>query len=146
MLGVMTFGEIVIDASHTALLTRAFAPLADDATSVWQARSIQFIHLLDEIVQEPAIYLMAEKLREKDFSLIRTVDGYVRRGDVCPAARKTIEAVNGMLAERLAQKHGKASLYAPSSRCRRRSARYNLLNCMFSKATSITATMMMAAM
>ncbi|CTS36789.1 protein processing element [Escherichia coli] len=27
MLGVMTFGEIVIDASHTALLTRAFAPL-----------------------------------------------------------------------------------------------------------------------
>ena len=82
MLGVMTFGEIVIDTSHTALLTRAFAPLADDATSVWQARSIQFIHLLDEIVQEPAIYL-----REKDFSLIRTVDGYVRRGDVCPAAR-----------------------------------------------------------
>ena len=62
MLGVMTFGEIVIDASHTALLTRAFAPLADDATSVWQARSIQFIHLLDEIVQEPAIYLMARKI------------------------------------------------------------------------------------
>ena len=59
---VMTFGEIVIDASHTALLTRAFAPLADDATSVWQARSIQFIHLLDEIVQEPAIYLMARKI------------------------------------------------------------------------------------
>ena len=62
MLGVMTFGEIVIDASHTALLTRAFAPLADDETSVWQARSIQFIHLLDEIVQEPAIYLMARKI------------------------------------------------------------------------------------
>ncbi|EGJ5027075.1 hydrogenase 4 assembly chaperone HyfJ, partial [Escherichia coli] len=37
-------------------------PLADDATSVWQARSIQFIHLLDEIVQEPAIYLMARKI------------------------------------------------------------------------------------
>ena len=62
MLGVMTFGEIVIDASHTALLTRAFAPLADDAMSAWQARSIQFIHLLDEIVQEPAIYLMARKI------------------------------------------------------------------------------------
>ncbi|POS23429.1 hydrogenase 4 assembly chaperone HyfJ [Escherichia coli] len=62
MLGVMTFCEIVIDASHTALLTRAFAPLADDATSAWQARSIQFIHLLDEIVQEPAIYLMARKI------------------------------------------------------------------------------------
>lgn len=45
MLGVMTFGEIVIDA-----------------TSAWQARSIQFIHLLDEIVQEPAIYLMARKI------------------------------------------------------------------------------------
>ncbi|HAN8471775.1 TPA: formate hydrogenlyase maturation protein HycH, partial [Escherichia coli] len=25
-------------------------------------RSIQFIHLLDEIVQEPAIYLMARKI------------------------------------------------------------------------------------
>ena len=62
MLGVMTFGEIVIDASHTALLTRAFAPLADDAKSAWQARSIQFIHLLDEIVPEPAIYLMARKI------------------------------------------------------------------------------------
>ncbi|NNU03291.1 hydrogenase 4 assembly chaperone HyfJ [Escherichia coli] len=62
ILGVMTFGEIVIDASHTALLTRAFAPLADDAMSAWQARSIQFIHLLDEIVQEPAIYLMARKI------------------------------------------------------------------------------------
>ncbi|XNM45226.1 hypothetical protein ACLK15_14450 [Escherichia coli] len=59
----------------------------------------------------------------------------------------TIEAVNGMLAERLAQKHGKACLLRafiplppPFS------PRYNLLNCMFSKATSITATMMMAAM
>ena len=43
-------------------LTRAFAPVADDATSAWQARSIQFIHLLDEIVLEPAIYLMARKI------------------------------------------------------------------------------------
>lgn len=58
----------------------------------------------------------------------------------------TIEAVNGMLAERLAQKHGKASLLRAFIPLRRRSARYNLLNCMFSKATSITATMMMAAM
>ncbi len=114
----MTFGEIVIDASHTALLTRAFAPLADDATSVWQARSIQFIHLLDEIVQEPAIYLMARKAREKDSSLIRTVDGYVRRGDVCPPQGITIEAVNGMLADST-QKHGKASLLRAPSRCRR---------------------------
>ena len=55
----------------------------------------------------------------------------------------TIEAVNGLLAQRLAQKHGKASLlraFIPLP------PRYNLLNCMFSKATSITATMMMAAM
>ncbi|MBK0795040.1 formate hydrogenlyase maturation protein HycH, partial [Escherichia coli O25b:H4-ST131] len=37
-------------------------PLADDATSVGQARSIQFINLLDEIVQAPAIYLMAIKI------------------------------------------------------------------------------------
>ncbi len=58
----------------------------------------------------------------------------------------TIEAVNGMLAERLARNTARRLYYAPSSRCRRRSAWYNLLNCMFSKATSITATMMMAAM
>lgn len=57
----------------------------------------------------------------------------------------TIEAVNGMLAGG-ARNTARRLYYAPSSRCRRRSARYNLLNCMFSKATSITATMMMAAM
>lgn len=58
----------------------------------------------------------------------------------------TIEAVNGMLAERLAQKHGKASLLRAFIPMPPPFSRYNLLNCMFSKATSITATMMMAAM
>ncbi|MGE2838831.1 formate hydrogenlyase maturation HycH family protein [Escherichia coli] len=48
----------VIDCLNVAFR----CPLADNATSVWQARSIQFIHLLDEIVQEPAIYLMARKI------------------------------------------------------------------------------------
>ncbi|XPE53867.1 hypothetical protein ACNKHW_15785 [Shigella flexneri] len=58
----------------------------------------------------------------------------------------TIEAVNGMLAERLAQQHGEAFLLRaliplpPHS-----SAQDDFLNCMFSKATSFTATMMMAA-
>ncbi|HCL5251943.1 TPA: formate hydrogenlyase maturation HycH family protein [Salmonella enterica] len=62
MAGVLTFGEIVIDASHTALLAKAFAPLADDGAVVWKALSSQFIHLLDDIVREPAIYLMAKKI------------------------------------------------------------------------------------
>lgn len=35
MLGVMIFGEIVIDVSYIVLLIRVFALLADDATFVW---------------------------------------------------------------------------------------------------------------
>ncbi|TLV17591.1 formate hydrogenlyase maturation protein HycH [Klebsiella indica] len=62
MAGVLTFGEIVIDASHTAMLTHAFATLADDGAAPRKSLSIQFIHLLDDIVREPAIYLMAKKI------------------------------------------------------------------------------------
>ncbi|POT60021.1 formate hydrogenlyase maturation protein HycH [Citrobacter amalonaticus] len=62
MAGVLTFGEIVIDATHTSMLTHAFASLADDGAAPWKALSIQFIHLLDDIVREPAIYLMAKKI------------------------------------------------------------------------------------
>lgn len=58
----------------------------------------------------------------------------------------TIEAVNGMLAERLAQKHGKASLLRAFIPLPPPFSPVQLINCMFSKATSITATMMMAAM
>ncbi|SPW58443.1 2-component regulator [Escherichia coli] len=42
----------------------------------------------------------------------------------------TIEAVNGMLAERLAQKHGKASLLRAFIPLPPPFSRYNLLNCM----------------
>lgn len=62
MLGVLTFDEIVIDASHTNMLTRAFAPLADNDKEPCKSLSIQFVQLLDDIVIEPAIYLMARKV------------------------------------------------------------------------------------
>lgn len=62
MQGVFTFGEIVIDVSHAAMLRRALAPLADDKSSPWQMLSINFIHLLDEMVHEPAIYLMTRRI------------------------------------------------------------------------------------
>ncbi|MDN8599217.1 formate hydrogenlyase maturation HycH family protein [Citrobacter enshiensis] len=62
MSGVLRFDEIVIDASHVNMLSRAFSPLADDAAEPWRSLSIQLIHLLDDIVREPAIYLMARKI------------------------------------------------------------------------------------
>lgn len=62
MLGVLTFGEIVIDVSHAALLGKAFAPLGNDATSPWNSFSNKLLHHLDEMKREPAIYLMAKKI------------------------------------------------------------------------------------
>lgn len=62
MAGVFTFGEIMIDASHTATLTPAFAALAKDAGSPYRALSLQLLRLLAGIVREPAIYLMAKKI------------------------------------------------------------------------------------
>lgn len=59
----------------------------------------------------------------------------------------TIEAVNGMqLAERLAQKHGKASLLRAFIPLPPPFSPVQLIELHVLKATSITATMMMAAM
>ncbi|EBP0013315.1 formate hydrogenlyase maturation protein HycH [Salmonella enterica] len=62
MLGVLTFDEIVIDASHTNMLTRACTPLAENDKEPCKSLSIKFVQLLDDIVIEPAIYLMARKV------------------------------------------------------------------------------------
>lgn len=62
MQGLLTFGEIVIDSTHVAMLSRALAPLADTAPSPWREWSRQFIDLLDDIACEPAIYLMVRQL------------------------------------------------------------------------------------
>lgn len=62
MLGVLTFGEIIIDASHLSLLRHALAPLADDTSSAQQAFSKDMLSLLDDIAHEPAIYLLARQI------------------------------------------------------------------------------------
>lgn len=62
MLGVLTFGEIIIDASHLSLLRHALAPLADDTSSAQQAFSKGMLSLLDDIAHEPAIYLLARQI------------------------------------------------------------------------------------
>ena len=62
MLGVLTFGEIIIDASHLSLLRHALAPLADDTSSAQQAFSKHMLSLLDDIAYEPAIYLLARHI------------------------------------------------------------------------------------
>ena len=60
MLGVLTFGEIVVDASHIGPLRRALAPLIASA-SPFQPFSEKLSTLLDDIAREPAIYLLVRK-------------------------------------------------------------------------------------
>lgn len=62
MLGVLTFGEIIIDLSHTARLRRALLPLAGAEPSPEQEFSQQLLLLLEEIVREPAIYLLLRRV------------------------------------------------------------------------------------
>ncbi|WP_437886973.1 formate hydrogenlyase maturation HycH family protein [Phytobacter sp. V91] len=63
MRGLLTFGEIVIDASHVNTLAPAFARLAAEAESPWRDWSEQMLQHLQDIAQEPAIYLMVRLLR-----------------------------------------------------------------------------------
>ncbi|WP_279156593.1 formate hydrogenlyase maturation HycH family protein [Obesumbacterium proteus] len=60
MRGLLTFGEITIDITHTQMLANAFAPLCESAAP-FAAWSSTLIRLLTEIVHEPAIYLMVKK-------------------------------------------------------------------------------------
>lgn len=61
MQGLITFGEITIDSTHTSLLATALAPLRDTAPAPWCDWSRQLVSLLAEITREPAFYLMVKR-------------------------------------------------------------------------------------
>lgn len=62
MHGLLTFGEIVIDSTHTDLLANAFAPLRDNQPEPFAAWSSRLIDLLADINHEPAIYLIVRRV------------------------------------------------------------------------------------
>ncbi len=62
MQGLLTFGEIVIDSTHTDLLATALAPLCESQVEPFAAWSATLIRLLTEIVHEPAIYLIVRRV------------------------------------------------------------------------------------
>ncbi|WES87530.1 formate hydrogenlyase maturation HycH family protein [Dickeya fangzhongdai] len=60
MLGLLRFGEITIDHTHTALLGAAFTALAaGDRYSEWTATLVDYLAAMQ---REPAIYLMVKRL------------------------------------------------------------------------------------
>lgn len=59
--GLITFGEINIDSTHTNMLALALDHFAKDSDSPYQAWSATLIRLLGEIEREPAIYLIVKR-------------------------------------------------------------------------------------
>lgn len=62
MRGLLTFGEITIDSTHTSLLANALAPLIDSQPATFSEWSAKLLGLLAEIEREPAIYLIVKKV------------------------------------------------------------------------------------
>lgn len=62
MLGLLTFGEITIDSTHTSLLANALAPLIANQPAPFSEWSAKLLSLLTEIEREPAIYLIVKKV------------------------------------------------------------------------------------
>ncbi len=62
MRGLLTFGEITIDSTHTSLLANALAPLARSQPAPFDEWSAKLLNLLAEIEKEPAIYLIVKKI------------------------------------------------------------------------------------
>lgn len=62
MQGLLTFDEIVIDASHINTLAPTFEELAATAQQPWQSWSRQLLQHLQDMAQEPALYLMVRLL------------------------------------------------------------------------------------
>lgn len=61
--GLLRFGEIMVDKSHTAMLKQAFAaaaPAASEEVASWMS---EFTNSLNAIEQEPVIYLMGRRLQ-----------------------------------------------------------------------------------
>ena len=59
--GLITFGEINIDSTHTNMLALALDKFSKDPQSPYQEWSSTLINLLGEIEQEPAIYLIVKR-------------------------------------------------------------------------------------
>lgn len=66
--GLITFGEINIDSTHTNMLALALDRFAKDCDSPYQEWSATLIRLLGEIEREPAIYLIVKRKMAKDQS------------------------------------------------------------------------------
>ena len=62
MRGLLTFGEITIDSTHTSLLANGLAPLIDSQPAPFSEWSAKLLSLLAEIEREPAIYLIVKKV------------------------------------------------------------------------------------
>ncbi|MCZ3380780.1 formate hydrogenlyase maturation HycH family protein [Kosakonia sp. SOY2] len=63
MQGLLTFGEIVIDASHVNTLAPTCVQLSKTAEEPWRSWSRQLLQHLQDMAHEPAIYLMVRLLR-----------------------------------------------------------------------------------
>ncbi len=59
--GLITFGEINIDSTHTSMLALAVDGFAKDENSPYCEWSSTLIRLLGEIEREPAIYLIVKR-------------------------------------------------------------------------------------
>lgn len=59
--GLITFGEINIDSTHTNMLALALDPLTKDKNPDFREWSATLIRLLGEIEREPAIYLIVKR-------------------------------------------------------------------------------------
>lgn len=61
MTGIARYGEIVIDSSHVVMLANAFSVALKKQTEQQQSWSQQLLHMLADIQQESAIYLMVRR-------------------------------------------------------------------------------------
>lgn len=59
--GLLTFGEITIDSTHTSLLANALSALSISGQEPYKSWSLRLIELLAEIEREPAIYLIVKR-------------------------------------------------------------------------------------
>lgn len=59
--GLLTFGEITIDSTHTSLLANSVSALSTGGEEPYKRWSLRLIELLAEIEREPAIYLIVKR-------------------------------------------------------------------------------------
>ncbi|EHM49066.1 MAG: formate hydrogenlyase maturation HycH family protein [Yokenella regensburgei] len=59
--GLLKFGEITIDSTHTSLLAHTVDALSKTGAEPFKSWSLRLIELLAEIEREPAIYLIVKR-------------------------------------------------------------------------------------